>query len=77
MTRHPERVEDYIQHILDAITRIQRYTEDMDEASFLDSDITQDAVIRNLELIGEASNNIQKADPDFGSRYPNIPLNFA
>ena len=77
MTRHPERVADYIEHILDAIARIQQYTTGMDESCFLASEITQDAVIRNLEVIGEASNHIRQADPEFESRYAGIPLAFA
>lgn len=40
------RVPDYLRHILKAIDRIDRYTEDMDEVEFLKSDLVQDAVIR-------------------------------
>ena len=36
--------------------------------------LTQDAVIRNLEVIGEASNNIQKRFPDFAAAHPELPL---
>lgn len=53
------RVPDYLGHILQAIKRIGRYTEDLDETGFLNSDLVQDAVIRNIEIIGEAANNIQ------------------
>lgn len=51
------RVPDYLGHILKAIERIDRYTADMDEVGFLGSELVQDAVIRNIEIIGEASNN--------------------
>lgn len=40
---------------------IERYMEDMREAMFLSSEMAQDAVFRNIEIIGEASNNIRRA----------------
>jgi len=67
------RVADYLRHILDAIERIDRYTADMDELTFLDSELEQDAVIRNIEVIGEASNNIQRVAPDFVIQHDDIP----
>ena len=66
------RVPDYLDHIRSAIERIFRYTEDMDEAAFARDELVQDAVIRNLEIIGEASRNIERADPSFVARHPRI-----
>ena len=57
------RVADCLGHILRAIERIDRYTVGMDEMAFLNSELVQDAVIRNIEIIGEASNNIQRVAP--------------
>jgi uncharacterized protein with HEPN domain len=65
MTRDQQRLADYLHHILEAIERIAQYTEDMDEPAFLNSPLVQDAVIRNVEIIGEASNNIEKRYPEF------------
>jgi uncharacterized protein with HEPN domain len=59
------RVPDYLGHILEAIERIEEYVSDMDELAFLSSKLTQDAVIRNIEIVGEASNNILRVDPVF------------
>ena len=67
------RVKDYLEHILKAIERIERYTDDIDRASFLCSELIQDAVIRNIEIIGEASKNIQRVDPAFASIHDHIP----
>jgi uncharacterized protein with HEPN domain len=67
------RVADYLGHILRAIERIDRYTADMDEVTFLNSELVQDAVIRNIEIIGEASNNIQRVDAEFAARHDDIP----
>lgn len=38
---------------------------------------TSDAVIRNLEIIGEACNNITKNHPDFAARHASVPWGFA
>jgi uncharacterized protein with HEPN domain len=67
------RVPDYLGHILAAIERIERHTSDVDELGFLNSELIQDAVIRNIEIIGEASNNIQRVDPVFAARHAEIP----
>jgi uncharacterized protein with HEPN domain len=34
---------------------------------------TQDAVIRSIEIIGEAANKTRLADSDFAARHPDIP----
>lgn len=52
MSRDPGRLPDYLGHILQAIERIHRYTDGMGEAGFLQSEMVQDAVIRNFEIIG-------------------------
>ena len=67
------RVPDYLQHILTAMERIDRYTENIDELGFLNSELVQDAVIRNIEIIGEAANNIQQVDAAFAVAHAEIP----
>ena len=67
------RVPDYLGHILEAIERIQAYVSHLDETAFLASRLVQDAVIRNIEIIGEASNNIQRVDPAFAAQHGHIP----
>lgn len=49
----------YLEHILDAINQIKAYTAD-GKAAFLYDRKTQDAVIRNLEIIGEAVKNLSQ-----------------
>jgi uncharacterized protein with HEPN domain len=73
----PLRVHDYLLHILEAINRIEQYTGDLDEIGFVQSTLVQDAVIRNIEIIGEACNNIRKHDPDFTKAHANVPWGFA
>ena len=45
--------------------------------AFLDNEMVQDAVIRNIEIIGEASNNIKKHFPQFAADHSELPLSFA
>ena len=77
MTREQQRLTDYLLHIADAIQRIDRYTDDMDLASYLANELVQDAVIRNLEILGEASHKIEVRYPDFANSNPQIPLSIA
>ncbi len=48
------RDQDYLEHIQDAIGKIRRFLSGKSEAEFMADDLIQDAVIRNLEIIGEA-----------------------
>lgn len=67
------RVLDYLDHILQAIERIDRYTADMNEVGFLNSELVQDAVIRNIEIVGGASNTILRMDAEFAAAHDEIP----
>jgi len=51
--KHPERIEDYLEHIAEAIDRITAYIQEIDNAASLERDHkTQAAVIRYVEIIG-------------------------
>ncbi len=59
----------YLAHILDCLGKLERYTASGKDAFFGD-DMTQDAVIRNFEVIGEAAKSI----PDeYRQLHPEIP----
>lgn len=73
----PLRIADYLQHILEAIDNIQDYTADMDLDAFMADRKTRDAVIRNLEVIGEACNNVAKNHSAFASEHSAVPWGFA
>ena len=47
-----------LKDILEAVGRIERYVGSMSESEFLENTEKQDAVIRNLEIIGEAARNL-------------------
>lgn len=59
----------YLVHILERIERIERVAAEGRDA-FLDSDILQDAVIRNFEVIGEA---VKQLSPELKKRHPAVP----
>ncbi len=48
----------YLQDILDAVATIRRYTRGLDREGFRQDEMRRDAVIRNLEIIGEAVKQI-------------------
>ncbi len=48
----------YLSHILDAIHNIEQYTSGQTKSQFLKAKLVQDGVIRNLEIIGEATKQI-------------------
>lgn len=59
-----------IQDILQAISDIQEYTKDMTASEFKKNKLVFAAVVRNLEIIGEASVHIPRALRD---TYPDVP----
>jgi uncharacterized protein with HEPN domain len=72
--KKPQRVEDYLQHIAEAIDRITGYIQGIDDAAALERDHKiQDAVIRNIEIIGEAANHIHRQHPQFVTAHPELP----
>jgi uncharacterized protein with HEPN domain len=59
----------YLQHILDAILRIESDIA-VGRDTFMSTPHWQDAVIRQLEIIGEAAKRVSEA---LRSRYPEVP----
>lgn len=64
--------QDLINDIENAVNRILKYTVSFNYSKFLADLKTQDAVVRNFEIIGEASKSISKA---FRTKHKNIPWN--
>lgn len=50
----------YLEDIVDSIEKIEKYISDLSLEGFKKNDLVQDAVLRNLEIIGEASNNLSE-----------------
>ncbi|MBI2941318.1 MAG: DUF86 domain-containing protein [Chloroflexi bacterium] len=51
----------YLRHILDAINQIQDYTSGISSEQFLQYRMLQDAVVRQLEIVGEAARNLSES----------------
>ncbi len=60
----------FLKDILESIERIESYTKDKTEKEFLDNYEKQDAIMKRLEVIGEAVKNIPK---EVKEKYPKIP----
>ncbi len=60
----------YLDDILVAIDKIEKYTEGLNSERFKNDNKTIDAVIRNFTIIGEAAKNIPE---QIRKRYPKVP----
>jgi uncharacterized protein with HEPN domain len=60
----------YLRHIMDAISRIGEYLQGINEEEFVRNYLVQDGVIRQLEIIGEATKQISQGTRE---KHSNIP----
>ena len=65
---------DRLRHILDAVEKIEKYLQGYDKQSFQRDEKTQDAVVRQLEIIGEAAASLTR---DLRSNNPQVAWQFA
>ncbi len=62
--------EIFIVHIIDSIGKIEDFTNNKEKEDFLEDVQLQDAVIRRIEIIGEASKNIPE---EFKKNFQDVP----
>ena len=67
------RLEDYLEHMLEAARLALSYVADRDKNAFLADKRTQQAVILNIVVIGEAATKISNEYPDFITRHASVP----
>jgi len=60
----------YLHHILDAIAKAEEYLRGLDELAFSRNTLVQDGVIRQIEIIGEAT---KRLSIELRSHYPHVP----
>ncbi len=62
--------KEFLLDMIEAIKRIELYTNELSYQDFLEKIETQDAVVRNFEIIGEGVKNISK---NLKTQYNNLP----
>lgn len=65
-----QRDKLYLEHILESIGRIEKFTDGISKDDFQNTILIQDAVIRNFEIIGEAAKRLTAA---FTQSHPELP----
>ncbi len=65
----PRDYRIYLEDILEAITKIRRYTTGLSREALAADERTLDAVVRNLEVIGEA---VKQIPPELRARHPGV-----
>lgn len=74
MTIHPDRVADYLQHIVEAIGRAMTYAGTVETFEAFEQDVLlQDGIVRNIGVIGEAAVKVGQIAPGLVARWPTIP----
>ena len=68
-----QRLNEYLDHMIQAIEQVGDYLNDVTEAHFLSARLLQDGVVRNLEVIGEAANQVIKKFLEFAAVQSDVP----
>jgi uncharacterized protein with HEPN domain len=71
-TGQPLRQNDYLDHMLEATGLIRSYVAGFSKEDFLADKRTQQAVILNIVVIGEAATKLADEYPEFVARYPEV-----
>lgn len=59
----------YLEHITRSISAILEYTDDLSETDFASNRLVQDAVLRQFQVMGEATKRLSK---EFRSQHPHV-----
>jgi len=60
----------FLEHILESIADLEEFTRDVDKQALLNNKEKQSAVVRQIEIIGEAAKNLPSG---FRKKYPSVP----
>ena len=67
------RAVTYIEHMIEAIGTALAYVENCGETEFIADKRTQQAVIMNILIAGEAATKLATRHPDYIRKHPEIP----
>jgi uncharacterized protein with HEPN domain len=70
MSKKEKNWKLFIMDMLESINKIEKYIEGLNYEQFVRDEKTKDAVVRNLEIIGEAANQIPK---EIQQKFSNVP----
>jgi uncharacterized protein with HEPN domain len=62
--------EAWLLDMLNACRRISRYAQGVDGVAFLGDELRQDAIVRQLTILGEAA---KRVSPEYRTGHPEIP----
>ncbi len=74
MTSRRLNARDYLQDMIEACVHIQDFTSGKTQQDFSEDVMTQFAVVRAIELLGEAAKQLLDLIPEAESRFPSLPL---
>ena len=60
----------YLRHIFDAISRIEEYSQNIEYKDFMNNHLIQDGVIRQIEVMGEATKRLSSEIRESHSEIP-------
>ena len=67
---NPDKNIFRLEHVVDSIEKIEFIIKDLSYGQYLEDWIKQDAIVRNIEIIGEAIRNVED---ELIIKYPNVP----
>ena len=71
---NPDKNIFRLEHVVQSIEKIEFITKDLSYGQYLEDWIKQDAIVRNIEIIGEAIRNVED---ELIQLYPDVPWNEA
>ncbi|SIT40471.1 conserved hypothetical protein [Paraburkholderia piptadeniae] len=72
MKQTDQHIADCLERMLEAIARIEHYTEDMTGDTFRVDSLVQDAVIYNLGIVGRVASDVERNHPDFAATHAHV-----
>ena len=64
---------DYVEHMLEAIRLVRGYVEGMSREDFFADKKTQQAVVLNILILGEAATQVGSEYPEWAEQHPEVP----
>lgn len=64
---------DYVEHMVEAIRLIQSYVDGISREEFFADKKTQQAVVMNILILGEAATQVGNEYPEWADQHPEVP----